>query len=315
MKNRRDFLGKLSAAALVGSSSAASPTRTGGAPMPTGAAESGFSSCVFNITALGARGDGVTLNTKAIQQAIDACTRSGGGWVFVPPGRFLTGTLFLKSNVILYLAPGATLLGSQNMADYANVREKCPYAEPLNYCLIYADGAENVTVTGRGTIDGNARPGQYFRQLPGHQGLPERPMLLRFYNCRNVELSDVFLTGAGSWCTHFSHTRNVKLDRVNIYNEIQDGFNIQSSEEFTISNCNLRCGDDGIALTTDGKQSPAEELRHHQLHHQFPLGGGSPGAALPWQLREYIHLELLVSRLLRGRHQNRNVRRRGDPRP
>jgi len=253
MENRRDFFGKLSTAALLGSATAAAQT-------PTGAAESGFAKDVFNITALGARGDGVTLNTKAIQAALDTCTRSGGGWVFVPPGRFLTGTILLKSNVILYLAPGATILGSQNIADYANVREKCPYAEPLNYCLIYAEGVENVTVTGRGTIDGNARPGHFFKQLPGHHGLPERPMLLRFYDCRKVEVTDVFLTGAGSWCTHFSHTKQVKLDRVNIYNEIQDGFNIQSSEEFTISNCNLRCGDDGIALTTDGQQSPLKNF-------------------------------------------------------
>jgi hypothetical protein len=142
------------------------------------------------------------------------------------------------------------------MSDYQATRSKCPYAEPLDYCLIYADSAESIGLVGMGTIDGQARPGESFEQVPGHRGLPERPMLARFYHCQGVAISGLTLMGAGSWCMHFAHSRNLKLHRVNVFNQIQDGFNIQSCEDISISDCHLKCGDDAIALTTDDAHSP-----------------------------------------------------------
>ena len=107
----------------------------------------------FNVCYYGAIGNGKTLNTRSIQQAIDTCHKDGGGVVYFPPGIYITGTLFLKSNVTLHLETGSILRGSIKKKDY--------YANPVsNYrkrtyrCLIYANNIENIGICGRGIIDG-----------------------------------------------------------------------------------------------------------------------------------------------------------------
>ena len=117
---------------------------------------------VFNIRQFGAAGDGRTKDSPAIQKAIEACTESDGGMVYCPPGTYLSGTLFLKSNVELHIEAGATLLGSPHQADYdtsqnAEHDQGLPDERVSGVHLVYARGASNIVVTGRGTIDGNGR--------------------------------------------------------------------------------------------------------------------------------------------------------------
>jgi polygalacturonase len=122
------------------------------------------SKSMYNITDYGAIGDSVTLNTKSIQAAIDDCARKGGGTIHFPAGTFLSGTLYLENNIRIDLEPGAVLLGSRNIEDY-----------PLNECrypsgsdryvaraLVWGEDLENITITGRGTIDGQ---GSYLAPL------------------------------------------------------------------------------------------------------------------------------------------------------
>src|SRR5690242_12930786 len=97
----------------------------------------------LDVTAYGAKGDGRTNDAAAIQKAIDACARAGGGTVYFAAGNYLSGTIVLKSHVTLRLSPAATLWGSRQIADY----------NPLH--LIYAEDAENITIEGEGTINGN----------------------------------------------------------------------------------------------------------------------------------------------------------------
>ena len=115
---------------------------------------------VFNILDYGAVSDGKTLNTKAIQEAIDACHASGGGKVVVPAGTFKTGTVWLRSGVELHLEMNATLLASDNMDDYNDLdayeqNYSVPYEYWVGKHLIIAHEVENVAITGFGTVDGN----------------------------------------------------------------------------------------------------------------------------------------------------------------
>ena len=101
----------------------------------------------------GAVADGKTVNTGSIQKAIDKCNSNGGGIVYIPAGTFITGTVYLKSNVNLHLESGASLNGSSNMSDYAPFER--PGFGPSNYGVLFTLKAENVSITGQGTIDGN----------------------------------------------------------------------------------------------------------------------------------------------------------------
>lgn len=215
----------------------------------------------FNIRQFGAKGDGVTLDTAAIQSAIDACTAAGGGTVVVPSGTFLTGTLMMKSNVTLDLAATAILLGSTNTADYSAAVARCGFvtAPEIDTCLIYAGNAENVTITGSGTIDGQ---GQSFPARLKRKLLP-RPMLMRCFDSRRILVEKVTLKNAGSWCAHFRECSDVRVSGVTILNRVNgnnDGIDLMSTARVRISDCVLLTGDDSICLQDMSDTKPTEDI-------------------------------------------------------
>ena len=216
----------------------------------------------WNVREFGAKGDGRTLDTKAIQAAIEACHKGGGGIVYFPAGgEFLTGTIYLKSHVTLHVATNAKILGSMNLADYPKDTGLNPYyPEAVDPCLIYAKDATGVGLTGDGTIIG--RPGDRFQPAPGARGrdLQQRPMLIRLEDCRQVGITNLSLGNCGAWCVHLKHSQDIFLRNVRIDNDRQDGFNIEGCQNVTISDCHLACGDDAIALTTSRRDRPLRNL-------------------------------------------------------
>jgi polygalacturonase len=126
---------------------------------------------VFRVEQFGAVGDGKTVNTSAIQKAIDSCSSAGGGVVLVETGQFVTGTLDLKSGVMLEIAEGATLLGSTNLSDYPPRVPKHQTVMDtwmkLTQSLIYAENCERVGIRGKGTIDGRGSS----KNFPGRNGI------------------------------------------------------------------------------------------------------------------------------------------------
>ena len=127
----------------------------------------------FNLKDFGGIGDGVAVNTSPLQKAIDACTDAGGGVVRVPAGRYVIGTVEMKSNVILSLDHGAELLGSQNMEDYPTdgIRRA---REGQSECLFYAADATNIRLEGLGVIDGRGSP-DHFPRRSGHSRQGQSP--------------------------------------------------------------------------------------------------------------------------------------------
>ena len=212
----------------------------------------------YNVLDHGAKGNGATLDTAAIQAAIDASASDGGGIVLVPAGTFLIGSLELKSDVTLRLVAGATLLGSGHGKDYHAV-DAIPLKgdstlEDGNWALIYAVNAKNVTVQGPGTIDGQgAQFHSPTRGVPPPSGLSgsRRPYHLLFYRCENLRVRDIDLVDSAYHSVRVIQCRRVHMDEVYIHNRVNgnnDGFHFISAEYVTVSNCIVLSLDDACAL-------------------------------------------------------------------
>ena len=236
---------------------------------------------VYNVREFGAKGDGSTLDTIAVQAAIDASNRDKGGTVLVPAGDFVVGTLELKSNVTLHLAAQGRLFGSSNIEHY-KAGNGIPPGNG-NVVLISAANAENITIEGPGTIDGNGSKfftGKGDMTGPGQnsaQGYFQRPHLLIFYRCKNLLVRDVFLTASAYHCTRILQCSRVHLDGVRIYNRVNlnnDGFHINSSEYVHIVNCDIACQDDACALFGSNKFVTVTNCTFSTRWSVFRFGGG-----------------------------------------
>lgn len=220
----------------------------------------------FNITDYGAKGDSLTMNTSAIQQAIDDCTASGGGRVLVPPGKFVTGALMLKSNVELHLMKGAYLYGSTLARDYPH-RITCMKSFRPNsderlqfFGLIMADGASHISITGQGTIDGRGALSEDFRSYPTTEDgsawhKPERPRLIMMYNSRHIKIHDVSILHPANWANHYKRCDFLDIRGVYIYahgNANNDGIDLDECQDVTLSDVVIDADDDGLVFKSLG---------------------------------------------------------------
>jgi len=208
----------------------------------------------FNILDYGARADGKTLNTTAIQAAIDRCAGNGGGRVRVPRGTFLTGGFRLKSGVEFHLEKGAVILGSPHMKDYEPhpLLSECRYQKYLRYALVFAQGAENISVTGTGTLNGNGQKAGELGEIIGKGSTAgDRPCLLWFDECSHILVKDITFTNSCMWTETYSRCRNVHVDHITVRENWffnADGCNMVDCENFIIENCEINTMDDGICL-------------------------------------------------------------------
>lgn len=226
---------------------------------------------MFNVVSVRdftAKGDGVTLDTRAIQRTIDACTDMGGGTVYFPPGNYLTGTITLKDNVTFHLGPGARLIGSTSLDDYPYLERpggSADYLEYLGYSLINAYGVNHIALTGGGCVDGQGAAFPYGlenynfedQQLASNQQSFIRPALLRFTDCHDVTISNLTLQHAASWCCNLEKCTGLKIHGVHLLNRANqnnDGFDLTHCEDVLISDCHINSGDDAIALKESGRR-------------------------------------------------------------
>jgi hypothetical protein len=220
----------------------------------------------ISIMQYGARGDGRFINTKAIQRAIDDCSKTGGR-VLVPAGQFVTGTLYLKSNTTLYLEKGALLLGSLDTLDYpANSPRTITCLDThgrngrskRNSTLIYAEDQDNISIAGEGTIDGQGDKKQYQRGDNGH----DRPKLILLISCRNVVIRDVFLTNSAFWMQDYLGCDGLRIQGIRVLNHANwnnDGIDIDS-RNVIVSDCDIDSDDDGICLKSYLRDAPCENV-------------------------------------------------------
>ena len=247
-----------------------------------------FPSRDFNITSYGARGDGTTDCSAAFKSAIGACNAAGGGRVVVPPGRFLTGPIHLRSNVNLHVQDGATILFSRDPRAYLPaVFTRWEGSEMMGYSpFIYAFEQENVAISGTGTLDGQADDANWWpwkggKQAPARNALMKmvedgvpvanrifadesylRPQFIQTYRCRNVLVEDVHIINSPMWEIHPVLSTNVTVRRVKIrsHGPNNDGCDPESCRDVLIEGCEFDTGDDCIAIKS-GRNADGRRLK------------------------------------------------------
>lgn len=222
----------------------------------------------FNILKYGAIGDGTTLNTEAIQKAIDACYQSGGGKVIFPEGRFLSGTIVLKDNITIHFERNAVLLGSTDLKDYRNLD---PFTEGLGidvgWALLVAVDAKNIGLEGEGTIDGQGSAIKEKHILtdtrPEGQRWGLRPFLVRIVRCDGVTVNGLTLKYAGAWTSHYFQSKNLHIENVKIMSvgvAHNDGIGIDGCQDVVIKNCDVVSGDDALVFKTTSSKMACRNI-------------------------------------------------------
>lgn len=220
----------------------------------------------FRVKDFGAKGDGTTLDTKAIQASLDAAAKAGGGTVLLTRGTYLSGSVFVKSHTTLEVQQGATLIGSEKLDDYPLMPTRVAGIEmtwPAALVNVYQQ--QDVKITGPGTIDGNGKvwwDGYWaLRRQYDSRGLrwaadydAKRPRLIQIYKSSQVTLSGPLLTRSGFWTVHICYSDHVHVDGVTIRNNVggrgpsTDGIDIDSSRNVLVEHADISDNDDAICL-------------------------------------------------------------------
>jgi len=217
----------------------------------------------LNILSLGAKGDGIFLNTSIIQRAVDSVASLGGGKIIFSAGRYLSGSIILKSGVQLFLQRNAVLLGSTNPNHYTGLNRWKAF--------ILADNQTGISIAGKGTVDGQGRRlalnidslfyiGQLDPKKYNHQEKRPseviRPQIIEMVNCKNTRITGITLKNASCWVQTYDRCQNLAIDSIRVDSDAywnNDGFDISDCRNVRVTNCFVNAADDGICLKSEYK--------------------------------------------------------------
>ncbi|CCZ20208.1 glycoside hydrolase family 28 [Candidatus Apopatosoma intestinale] len=253
---------------------------------------------IYDVRNYGAVGDGKTLNTAAIQKAIDDCASKNGGTVLLEDGTYMTGSIVLRSNVNLHIEQNAVLLGSPNCGDYPEkqnlkhvISENLPRTR--NASMIFAEECENISITGMGKIDCNGT--RFVREKQGEWtgwrferiDAPTPPRVVFFAGCRNIKIEDITMFNQPSGWSYWIHDCDyVVFDKCKILAEVRypnnDGIHINSSRNVTVSNCDIVTGDDCIVVRANNRSLAENKVCEKVTVTNCNLTSYSGGIRIGW---------------------------------
>jgi polygalacturonase len=205
---------------------------------------------VFDPRTYGAKADGTTYDTVALQKAIDACAGTGGT-VYLAKGKFLTAELTLKGGMTFYVERDAKLVGGVEAADYPELLPAHTLATANRRSLLFADGADGLILDGPGVIDGQGK----LVKMSGKE--TQRPSLLRIFNSKDVVVRNITLANPRMWTDVYSECDNLLIDHLTVLSPKVNGSNLDGMDicdchDVVIRNCHIESEDDSICLKTYG---------------------------------------------------------------
>ena len=222
-----------------------------------------MASKIYNVIEYGAKNDGVTLNTAAVQAAIDACSATGGGTVLFTDGDFVLSTVFLKDNVRILIDKSARILGAESFDDYC-FHEKIDYPAYQDQSHTYFDcsmfvgrGCENIAITGEGEIDMRSVWDEENKRDIVHRG----PKCIALKECKSVEISGLEIKNVTDLAVYFAGCENVDIYGLKLQVYI-DGISPDNSKNVCIRDCDIDCGDDGIVFKSSYTLNRLDECRN-----------------------------------------------------
>ena len=221
---------------------------------------------VFDVRQYGAKGDGITLDSAAVQKAVDAAGDAGGR-VVLPPGRYLCGTIELRSRVTLEIQQGAVLVGSSRLEDY-RTHTWGHHQDITPWHLLAGHDLEDVVITGEGTIDGSGpafwKPNRPHDWAFWREKLHRPSPMVELRRCQNVRVENLTLQNSPGWTLHLHDCDHVTVRGVRIRNTPlgpnTDGIDITGCHHMTVSDCDIDTGDDAIALKTSDYSRSCEYI-------------------------------------------------------
>ncbi|WP_395784518.1 glycoside hydrolase family 28 protein [Aquirufa sp.] len=223
----------------------------------------------FTVSDFGAKNDGFTINTNTIQKAIDFVHEQGGGRLIFETGSYVTGSIYLKSNVTLHLEQGATILGSTNPFDY--IKD----AKIGWMSMIFAVNQENIGITGKGTINGRGFLTAYNMVNYIHRGIytdplkydrpneTNRPQNIYFRECKNIRIVDITLRDPGSWNQTYDQCQNLYVDHIYVDSKSywnNDGIDIVDCDGVVIKNSYFDAADDVICFKSHSAEHMCQNV-------------------------------------------------------
>lgn len=257
----------------------------------------------WQATAFGAKADGITLNTCALQAAIDYISENGGGRLILSGGDFVSGSLYLKSGVDLHISAGSRLLGSLNPWDYI----KDPVAGWT--ALLLAVGQKDITLSGNGEIDGRGFEvaNNYVQSV--HLGLiedalgldrldaPKRPENIHFYRCENVSVTDVAINHPACWNQQYDQCRNLLIERVKVDAKCywnNDGLDVVDCSDVIIRDCDFDASDDVFCFKSHVPYGVSENVLVENCRGRSSANGIKFGTVTRGTFRNFVFRNIKI---------------------